>query len=189
MKAMKEKQGFSLIELVIVIGIMAVVFGFMSLGLWYVFAEDAESVAHSINSGLTDLKSENTSKSAPTYLHLYMDDGTYYLIQTENVIYNPTTDGKGTKIGYDNVTVTIDTISNTATPVNADNVVTFGISKKDGAIKTWVRNKTDALGLPDDHKEDGVITTGLTKVKCNLNSDNYCVKVVQLTGKHFVRNE
>lgn len=157
---MKAKNGFSLVELMIVIGIMAVVVGFMSLGLWYVFAADTESLAQSINSGLTSLKSENTSKSAPTYMHFYLHNGDYYIAYTDSDTFADFgTVGK--KIGGDNVSVSCD-----GTAIAEDTDIVFGIRRKDGAF-----------------------SSGPKLITCSQGDDIYSVHIVQSTGKHFVKND
>ena len=61
---MKNNKGFSLVELIIVIAILAVVTGVSFVGFGYVYRTDVKSTVKKINTSLLKTQSYTTSKSA-----------------------------------------------------------------------------------------------------------------------------
>lgn len=156
-RLLAKKAGFSLVELVIVIGIMAVLVGLTALGFGYFGTADAKGVTHGINSGLSDLKSENMAKSKKVYMHLNLYHGNYYVVYTDSDSFTP--DGSGKKIGDSDVTVTCD-----GTVMSEGSDVCFSIRKKDGAF-----------------------THGPSKVTVKAEgSFDYNVNIVKDTGRHYI---
>ena len=109
---MKEKrQGFSLMELVIVIAIMAILTSLMALSLGYLRTADAKGVAYGINSSLSDLKSRTMSKSGAVYMHLLEHEGSYYAVYTDSnapVSVGAGAGVPGEELGSSTVTVVCD---------------------------------------------------------------------------------
>jgi len=56
---MKKREGFSLVELIITIAIMGILIGFMAFGLGYLTASNSTKIAENINSGFSELKTQN----------------------------------------------------------------------------------------------------------------------------------
>lgn len=154
----KNKDGFSLIELVIVIVIMAVLTGLTALGIGFMKAGDTRGVASEIDSCLSELKSQAMAKNKPVYMHLYQYDGNYYVKYTETDSTTPNSDGE--EIGSGEVSV----VTSDGVDVSGSHVVTFAIRKKDGAF-----------------------TMGPEKITVSSDySKTYTVCLVKDTGKHFV---
>ena len=60
---MREKDGFSLIELVITIAIMGILVGLSAFSLNYISQADARKMTGEINSAVSELKTLNMSKN------------------------------------------------------------------------------------------------------------------------------
>ncbi|MCH5265666.1 MAG: prepilin-type N-terminal cleavage/methylation domain-containing protein [Lachnospiraceae bacterium] len=155
----KNKQGFSLVELIIVIAIMAILTGLMGLGFGYLRTADSKGVAYGINSGLSDLKSRTMAKSEAVYMHLVERDGNYYLNYTDSEDALSESEGLGEKIGSSAVEVKCD-----GTELPAEGDVCFAIRRKDGAF-----------------------TKGPEKIEVTAtNGSKYIVYLVKSTGRHYV---
>lgn len=160
---MKEKrQGFSLMELVIVIAIMAILTSLMALSLGYLRTADAKGVAYGINSSLSDLKSRTMSKSGAVYMHLLEHEGSYYAVYTDSnapVSVGAGAGVPGEELGSSAVTVVCD---GTQLPAGGD--VCFALRRKDGAF-----------------------TEGPQKIDVTAqNGTEYTVYLIPATGRHYV---
>lgn len=158
----KKKDGFSLVELIIVIAIIAILIGLAGLGFGYMKSADAKGVTNGINSGLSELKSQNMAKNKPVYMNLYEYDGDWYIQYSENDTC--TEDGSGKNIGSSQITVALD---GTALAEGAS--VSFGIRKKDGAFVA-------VNGSEPPAKID----------VSSVNGSHYTIVLVKDTGKHYI---
>ena len=155
-----EREGFSLIELMIVIAIMAILTGGIALSYNLVQSADTKGTAYDIDSKLTNLKSRNMGSNKQMYMHLYRYSGDIFVDYTEEDSYTPT--GSGEMIGDSAVTVSCD-----GAVMSDGSVTTIGIQKKDGAFSKG----------PEEIKvssEDGT---------------SYVVYLIQDTGKHYVESK
>ncbi len=164
-KIFRKKDGFSLVELMIVIGIMAVLVGLTALGFGYFGSAAAKEATHGINSGLSDLRSETMAKSQKVYMHLNRYNGDYYVTYTDSDSFTP--DGTGKKIGDSRVTITC---AGTEMADNTD--ICFSMRKKDGAFT-----------------HGPFAASGITTISVVAdNGSNYDVKVVKDTGRHYIEH-
>lgn len=92
----KRREGFSLVEMMIVIGIIGILVGGIGLSLVLLRSTDTKGAAYDINSALTNLKSITTGGKDQPYLYLYAIGTEYYLDTSyeEPDSYTPTTDAK-----------------------------------------------------------------------------------------------
>ena len=100
---MREKDGFSLIELVITIAIMGILVGLSAYSLNYISQADARKMTGEINSAFSELKTLNMSKNTTAYMHLYQYDGDFYIKYDGSASCTP--DDTGHKIGKDNMKI------------------------------------------------------------------------------------
>ncbi len=125
------KSGFSLIEMVIVIAIMALMVGFIVLGFGLVTSGNTKKCAEEINSGLTQLKSRTMAKSTPEYMRLSQNGDRLVMgYYTRDDTGNYSLQGSEREIAAGDVSVSCDTV-----PLSDGDTVTFAIRKKDGAFE------------------------------------------------------
>ncbi|MEE3468498.1 MAG: prepilin-type N-terminal cleavage/methylation domain-containing protein [Eubacterium sp.] len=136
-RAYRNKEGFSLMELIITIAIMVVFVGMVSLSFALMRSADTKGLASGINDSLTDLKADTESHAGPYYLHIYKAEDSYYSTFTETEAFDPDTLEKpvGTKLGAPNLSVKYkDTTTGRMVCIGEDDVIaTVQIRKKDGA--------------------------------------------------------
>ncbi len=164
---MKNNEGFSLIEMIIVVAILAIMSVGAAAGFGYLNLANASKCASKIDSGVTLLKSKNMANATPTYMHLYQYDGDYYIQYNDDSTYTPTASDydEGECIGNNRLTITYrDGNAASATTLGEGACKTLGIRKKDGAF------------------------TGTTEPTCIITvkgQSSYQVTLVTNTGKHF----
>lgn len=88
-KRMTKKAGFSLIELIIVIAIMAIFVGIATLSIGLIRSADTRGLASAINDSLTDLKSYTESHKGPYHMFIYkIDDSGFYSHFQEGEVFS-----------------------------------------------------------------------------------------------------
>lgn len=159
---MKKNGGFTLIELIVVVAILAI----MSVGtvsaMGYMTLANSNKCASKIDSGLTVLKSKNMSKAEPTYMYIYMINGNYYIdYYTGDNPADFTPSENGQVIANNQLVVSKD-----STPIEGtDDMVCIGINRKDGSFKNTL--------LPTSE----IVISGKSSKK---------VVLVSSTGKHYI---
>lgn len=157
----RSREGFSLVELIIVIAIMGTLVGLTAYGFGYMKLADAKGLANGINSGLSELKSESMAKNEPVYMHLFERDGSYFLYYSDNSACDTDEDGKN--LGSSQMSIKLD-----GTELGAGGTKSFHIRKKDGAF--------EAVGGEEPPSE------------IEVSSDSYLYKIVLVkdTGRHYI---
>ncbi len=161
-----NNKGFSLIELIISVTILALFSTMIVFGIGYMNLANSQKCVSKIDSGLMTLKSRNMADSKRTYLHIYRyTDGNYYLAYSEADDYADashfTPDGSGEQIANRNLT-----ISYNGAEIGVNDCVHIGINKKDGSFDE-----------EPHHETMSTITVAGTSTRT--------LKLVTATGKYF----
>ena len=117
MEKVKERDGFSLMEMIIVIAILGMITGGIAVTYNMVRSADVKGMAYDIDSSLTNLKSKNMGSNKQLFMHLYKQSGNYFIDYTEESVGE-----SGISLKYDGKELT------------DGEVITIGIQKKDGAF-------------------------------------------------------
>ena len=179
----KVSDGFSLVEMIILIAIMSLLVGLTALGIGMLNSADAKDVAYGIEGGLTKLKAQNTAGEKPVYMHIYMKGGKYYRIYTDSTADaepNETEQEMGDssislKVTYDVKNKDGAYLPDREVTVSESESVCIGISKKDG---TFLYQKVSG--------EDVSVAPREIQVTSDGSQTGYLVYMVTDTGKHYV---
>ena len=153
----KERDGFSLVEMIIIIAIVGILTGGIAISYNLVRSADVKGMAYDIDSSLTNLKSKNMGSNKQLFMHLYKQSGNYFIDYTKEESYTPS--GEGESVGESGISLKYD-----GKELTDGEVITIGIQKKDGAFSVG----PEEIEVYDD----------------NLN--DYMVYLVKDTGKHYV---
>lgn len=139
MKREKDRRkGFSLVEMVIIIGIIGILTGAIGLAIGLLRSADTKGAAYDINSALTNLKSRTTGGKDQPYLYLYLFKDEYRLdISIEGPdTYTPTDEAK--EIGDTRIQITYGSdkkaLAEASGTGGSGNVLCIAFRKKDGAF-------------------------------------------------------
>ena len=157
MEKVKERDGFSLVEMIIIIAIVGILTGGIAISYNLVRSADVKGMAYDIDSSLTNLKSKNMGSNKQLFMHLYKQSGNYFIDYTKEESYTPS--GEGESVGESGISLKYD-----GKELTDGEVITIGIQKKDGASSVG----PEEIEVYDD----------------NLN--DYMVYLVKDTGKHYV---
>ena len=186
MRSRKERKGtdgFSLIELVIVIAIAAIMVGGAALSINILTTANTKDLANEINSGLTELKAKNISQEKPVYLHVYKYQDSYYMKYTDSVSLTPDDSGKEIGSPAMRVSVTYDVrddsdhkLSDETAMLGAGGDICIGMAKKDGAFIFFEKN------LAEKRKRAAREIT-----VSSSDGSGYIVYMVTDTGNHYIQ--
>lgn len=157
---MKNNKGFSLIELIVVVAILALMSTGAMAGLGYLTLANTSKCASKIDSAFTVLKSKNMAKAETTYMHLYNDNGNYYIVYNDLDEASFTPDGSGEQIANDRLKVSMDD-----DPIEDGESICFAIRKKDGSFINTLQPTSKIVVAGQSSKQITLVTS---------------------TGKHFI---
>lgn len=188
MKRLQDQRGFSLVELIIVMGIMGIFAGAIAGTMGYLNSGRTKKASNKLDTKLDYIQSETMTKEGNTYLYIYVkSDGVYTCILNEKTSgtaggfqsrsdlnnYSGLADVEGklcdskveiisSKSGSSGSSLTLDT----------NNMLKIGYSKSTGAFT--YSNDGDPV-----HTDfyDNIELTG---------KETFKIKLVQKTGKHFI---
>lgn len=166
----KGQPGFSLMELIIVIAIMALMASGIAISIGLLRSSDAKKLASEINSSLTTLRSENMAKNDLSYMHIYYYENNYYIQMSKDPA--PLEDGSGRNIGSGSLSVTFKGESDLLLGEGSTATLTFCINKKDGSFMKKVNNTE-------------LKTTSEIVVSSNTSTTHH-IKLVRDTGRHYM---
>lgn len=157
---MRNNSGFSLIELIVVVAIIALMSTGTMAGLGYLSLANTSKCATKIDSGFTKLKSKNMAKADTTYMHLYNYNDNFYIVYNDLDETSFTPNGTGEQIANSKVQVSMDD-----DPLENGESICFSIRKKDGSFVNTL-NPTSKI-----------VVSGQT---------SKTITIVTSTGKHFI---
>ncbi|MBO4396689.1 MAG: prepilin-type N-terminal cleavage/methylation domain-containing protein [Eubacterium sp.] len=188
-----QRDGFSLVELIITIAVMAILIGILSLSVSLMNSADTRGLANGINDSLTDLKSLTESHEGPYYLHIYKKDSGFYANFGDTVDFTvPDDPGDDERLGKATMKVELEDSVTTTTPkVDGDGNPVLG---SDGTQEVESTTTTTKRELEEDQvttikikKKDGSyeIAPSAFSVTREGNAD-YKVILAKDTGIHYV---
>ncbi len=173
---MKRKcGGFSLIELIVVIGIMVVLAGVAVLSYNIVRRSNVDKAASNITSAYNKARTYAMSKSGTWSLEVKKTDGTYY-----GYIYQTSTDGTTTKVN------TYELGKYYTLEFSSDDSLTATINNSDSVIIEFNANgsiKSVNLGDGTNYYTDGSSTGTYCVFHMEYGSRSGSVTVYYSTGK------
>ncbi len=155
-----HNEGFSLVEFIVVIAILAIFTGVGISAFSYVGLANASKCSYKIDSGLTKLKSYNMSDADKTYMYIMHKNNGYYLAYSTNPSSPPSL-SKAEHIGNGSLLIKYD--GTNILEGSSLEYVKIGINKKDGSF-VYTSNP-------------------ITKITI-LGKSDYLITMVQSTGKH-----
>ncbi len=165
---LKRNEGFTLIELIIVIAIISIMSAGAISSMGYLSMANASKCVGKIDSGIAVLKSKNTREASDTYMHLYKYDGNYYIEYSNDPDYNPPNADNGEMIANRQLTISWKNKTDASeTTIEEGAPKTFGMHKKDGSFKT---------------------ISGTREPSCEIfvkGKSTHKVTLITDTGKHF----
>ena len=127
MEKVKERDGFSLVEMIIIIAIVGILTGGIAISYNLVRSADVKGMAYDIDSSLTNLKSKNMGSNKQLFMHLYKQSGNYFIDYTKEESYTPS--GEGESVGESGMSLKYD-----GKELTDGEVITIGIQKKDRCV-------------------------------------------------------
>ena len=164
----REREGFSLVELIVTIALMVIFVGLAALSIGLLTASDSKGLASHFIECLTDLKADSEQNSGPRYLHVYKSTDGFYAIYDDkkNGTFTIPSDNSGAKkIGSANLKMNASFAAGADAEITGNAVVTVGIKKKDGSFDTDTPRYVEI-------EKDGVV--------------EYRVVLARDTGLHYI---
>lgn len=167
------EDGFTMVELIITIAIMAILLGSAVSAFAYISAGNARRSAAKFNSKLSTAQTETMMREKPTYLYLFKDNGVKVILSESDTEDLSSLKGStdSTKVGGNQVKV-IAKKSGGSQELDDSKFIRIAFKKATGAY-SYAKFNGDA----DSEFISEIDFSG---------KENYKVTLVQLTGKHVM---
>jgi prepilin-type N-terminal cleavage/methylation domain-containing protein len=129
---MKNKKGFSLVELLVVMAILALLVSGSTAGWNYISYANTSKCAKEINTTIKKVRLQAMSRTNKPYIFLYEKDEAYYLLVTTDAVFplNPA----GSKVANGKVDIYTDDGSG-ETKISSANPMKFSFLKSTGGFQ------------------------------------------------------
>lgn len=203
MREMKDNRGFSLVELVIVLAIMAVLGSSIFYSYRLMIGQYARECANDLSAALNKEKNYALTRSATVdcYMELSKDsDGFYvaYYVPASAIATGFGTDdtdpeddwvevtGERKKIGKAQVDVKLSLSGGTSVTLSADQSVRFIYDRTNGSMKgIYIPDDPTVKGLSLDVSGNVNVTGKCEKITI-VNGRTYEIEIYPATGKHVL---
>ena len=141
MRLKRDNRGFSLFEMVVTIGIVAILAGFSLNMIGHMRSANVDKAAQTLSSAVSKQQINSMSKANKPYLYIYKYAGNYYYVVSNDASLNVSTVGtSGTPIGS-GVTISYKNgVSGGITEIGTAGLkITF---RKSGAIESFMHGST-----------------------------------------------
>lgn len=197
MQEMKDNRGFSLVELVIVLAIMAVLGSAIFYSYTLLNGQFARQCANNISAALDKEKNYALTKSATIdcYMELTMDSKDIYVkyfVPSNAIALGTSADhwveveAETRKIGKQQVAVSFELDDGTVLDLTDSRSVKFIYNRTSGAMKGIVFSNGATKGLPLDAGGNVTVDGKCTKITI-LNGRKYEIEIYPATGKHVLK--
>ncbi len=154
----RSDGGYSIVELIIVIAIIAVIVAAVSYSIVMIFSANAKACANNLQRAVSDCKVTAMGK-ADASLEIYGQDGKVYSRMTvDGVAQEPQ------KIGTNKVSVTCEKDGSAVKDISAGDSVTITFDRSAGSFTEATTDAFDTIVIAGGHRE-------------------YELKLIRLTGK------
>lgn len=164
-------KGFSLVELLVIIGMLAIISSGAFMGFNTIYNANVNNSASTINSTLSAVRMNNMSKIQVHYLHIYRVDGfNYYRVADKAKI---DFDYKLHKLGSADTNVSYIIDKSNSIRITDDNGISIGFERT-GECKLYNKDGTDNSGD----------ITGITFFNATRDKT---IRILPTLGKHYMK--
>lgn len=184
MNRLQDQRGFSLVELIIMMGIMAVLSGAIVGTMGYMNSGRTKKASSKLDTKLDYIQTETMTKKGNTYLYIYTkSDGVYTCILNEqdgDFTSRASLDAYSDLAAWESklcdskvkIISSKSGSSGSGLSLDSNNMLKIGYSKSTGAFTYSNSGSVTATDFYDSIELSG--------------KDTFKIKLVQKTGKHFV---
>ncbi|HKL79080.1 MAG TPA: prepilin-type N-terminal cleavage/methylation domain-containing protein [Mobilitalea sp.] len=170
---MRDNRGFTLIELIVVMLIVGVLAIGSILGVKVLGFGSTQSTVKRIDSMLNYLQIENMTRSKPFYMIIEEADGKYFLSVQKDTI----------EISREELELVRGEITYVTKSGMTYLVHENEITGRDTSKKLEITFKKDTGGVGENRATP---PETITKIIVSTNSRSYTIRLVEVTGKHYI---